>query len=288
MVSTLALLVALGFSADATVAPKGGMAEDFIAVSDIRPEFEVPPVMGVDAHGSSGVRYDADSGVLSWVIEYTGLTSTPSGAHIHGPATPDNNADIIVDLLANSPSAESPIVGSVMIDATTAAIIASDLSYINLHTTANSSGEARGQQILLGDETFEASLDPDQESHEVVDADDATGRAVFRYDLDRDRLSWVIDYSGLTDTPTGGHIHAPADPGVNAGVVLDLLVNSQGSESPIVGRITGPDPELLGFMFAQRGYVNLHTPTNSAGEVRGQLAPIVFTDGFEGEPLPSR
>ena len=254
---------------------------DFTAVADIRPEFENPPVMGVDAHGSAGFRYVAATGELSWTIEYEGLTSTPNGVHIHGPADPDQNAAIIVNLLVNSDSADSPIVGSVMISETNAETIFQGLSYVNLHTAANGGGEARGQLVIVGDETYETAMDPTQENHGVMGADGASGTAVFDYDLDSDTLSWVIEYQGMTATPTGGHIHAPADIGANAGIVLNLLANSASAESPIIGSIDAPTPALLGMIFAGRSYVNLHTPMNGAGEIRGQLATIIYADGFE-------
>ena len=85
----------------------------------------------------------------------------------------------------------------------------------------------------------------------------------------------------MTEDPTGGHIHGPAEPGVNAGVVLNLLANSNGSASPIIGSIEAPGFDLLGMMYGRRGYVNLHTPTNGSGEIRGLILPTVFMDGFE-------
>lgn len=255
---------------------------DFDAVSHLGPEFEVPPVAGVDAHGSAGLSYNAATGELSWEIEYVGMTATPTSGHIHGPALEHEVNGVLLDLLGNSSSATSPIIGSAVIPVETAESIVIGETYINLHTPSNGGGEIRGQiYAAVESGRLEGSLDTDQEVGIVTGAESATGVVVMDFDPELNTLNWLIRFQDMSGPLTGGHIHAPAEPGVNASVKLDLLANSSGSTSPIRGSIPDPDPSLLGYFFAERAYVNLHTSTNSAGELRAQIASIVYLDGFE-------
>jgi hypothetical protein len=78
-------------------------------------------------------------------------------------------------------------------------------------------------------------------------------------------LNWTVTYSGLT--PTAGHIHGPAAPGANAGVLVPF---TGGLVSPIKGSATLTDAQISD-LEAGRTYVNLHTADNKGGEIRGQL-----------------
>ena len=46
------------------------------------------------------------------------------------------------------------------------------------------------------------------------------GTATASLDTTTKLLSWTVDYSGLSGPATAAHIHGPADPGANAGIVV--------------------------------------------------------------------
>ena len=73
---------------------------------------EIPPV-NTPATGFGEVRYDTDTNILSVMMNWSGLTSISTMAHIHCcVATPPGNAGIAIDLwLADSPR---PVSGSYM------------------------------------------------------------------------------------------------------------------------------------------------------------------------------
>ena len=79
-------------------------------------------------------------------------------------------------------------------------------------------------------------------------------------------VAWQLSFSGLTGNAVAAHIHqgAPGSPGT---VVLALCGPCQ---SPMSG--TGDLTQAaLDALEAGNAYVNVHTPTNGAGEIRGQL-----------------
>ena len=80
-------------------------------------------------------------------------------------------------------------------------------------------------------------------------------------------LTWTGEYSGLSGPATAAHIHGPADPGKDAGVVVPFT----GSlVSPIKGSATLTDAQIAQ-LEAGKWYVNIHTAANKDGEIRGQL-----------------
>jgi hypothetical protein len=100
-------------------------------------------------------------------------------------------------------------------------------------------------------------------------ASPGTADAEVRYEPKTSLVHWRVTYSGLSGPVTGAHIHGPAGPGQNAGVLIPF---GNLNASPITGqaRIT---PEQLGQLSSGQWYVNLHTARNPGGEIRGQLRP---------------
>jgi hypothetical protein len=119
-------------------------------------------------------------------------------------------------------------------------------------------GAARADQI-----NFKADLSGASEVPPVTTA--AKGTATASLDTATKTLTWTVTYSGLT--PTAGHIHGPAAPGVNAGVLVPF---SGGMASPIKGSATLTDAQISD-LEGGRTYINLHTAENKGGEIRGQL-----------------
>jgi hypothetical protein len=93
-----------------------------------------------------------------------------------------------------------------------------------------------------------------------------TGQGTFTYDTETKQLRFTVTYRGLTGPATAGHIHGPAAPGTNAGVVVPFAV----PEAPITGTATLTDTQAAALL-AGRMYVNIHTEANKSGEIRGQI-----------------
>ena len=93
------------------------------------------------------------------------------------------------------------------------------------------------------------------------------GMATASLDTTTKTLTWTVDYSGLSGPATAAHIHGPADPGANAGIVVPFSGNLA---SPIKGSATLTDAQIAQ-LEAGKWYVNIHTEANKPGEIRGQL-----------------
>jgi len=109
----------------------------------------------------------------------------------------------------------------------------------------------------------------------------ATGTAEFTYVADLATLFYRIDVGSL-DSVTLAHIHAPADTGSNAGVVLNLFLGPtkgpgfSGTLAQGVGGDLGAPAgmtmdSLLVLLRNGHAYVNVHTRAHPAGEIRGQV-----------------
>ena len=109
----------------------------------------------------------------------------------------------------------------------------------------------------------------------------ATGTATFEYVSDLKTLFYRVDVAGI-DSVIAAHIHAPADTGGTAGVVLNLFLGPTkglaftGTLAQGVGGGLGAPAgmtldSLLVLLGNGNAYVNVHTRLHPAGEIRGQV-----------------
>ncbi|WFU27899.1 CHRD domain-containing protein [Bradyrhizobium sp. CB1717] len=114
-------------------------------------------------------------------------------------------------------------------------------------------------------EKLKATLDG--KSEVPANTSSATGTAELDYDAASKKLSWTVNYSGLSGPATAAHFHGPAEAGKNAGVAVPI---ANAGSSPVKGEATLTDAQaadLLGGKY----YINIHTAANPGGEIRGQV-----------------
>jgi CHRD domain len=82
-------------------------------------------------------------------------------------------------------------------------------------------------------------------------------------------MTWRLEFSNLSGNAIAAHIHVAAR-GVPGPVRVPLC-------APCTSGMTGTaniDPTVLDAIQTDRAYVNVHTPTNPAGEIRDQVSSV--------------
>src|SRR5262249_37601316 len=103
----------------------------------------VPPVVPAGT-GMVDLTYDPTTRMLSWTLTYSGLSSSATMAHFHGPAEPGSNAPVLVSLTKEGSPLESPINGEATLTPDQARQFEASDWYIDIHTQAHPDGEIRG------------------------------------------------------------------------------------------------------------------------------------------------
>ncbi|HET9716514.1 MAG TPA: CHRD domain-containing protein [Pseudolabrys sp.] len=93
-----------------------------------------------------------------------------------------------------------------------------------------------------------------------------SGSVTATFDTASKQLSWKGSVSGLSGPATAAHFHA-GEAGKNGAVVLPITGADTGS---FAGTATLTDPQANDLL-AGKWYVNIHTQSHKAGEIRGQL-----------------
>ena len=239
-------------------------------------------VVGATPCGKGVVTYRADSNLLKWHATFAGLTGSPTKMHFHGPAMPGEATGVDLGIGDFDDDSSS---GSAVLSAEQAADMRTGFWYLNIHTAANPAGEIRGQvPAQEGISAFEFPLTPAQAVNDVVGLDSSfgfgsrinpRGDALVTFNSRSNLLEWSINYSGLTGPPSAMHFHGPAAPGVATGVDLGISVFDESSS--LGSAIITDEQEVL--LTTGLWYLNIHTATNRAGEIRGQVISEVL-DGM--------
>ncbi len=102
---------------------------------------EVPPTTS-QGTGTFAASLDTSSKVLTYTLNFQGLTGPATAAHIHGPAAKGANAGVVTPLGTANPT--SPVTGTATLTPEQIKDLRSGKYYVNVHTDANKSGEIRG------------------------------------------------------------------------------------------------------------------------------------------------
>lgn len=133
--------------------------------------------------------------------------------------------------------------------------------FLTLTTIQNPDGEIRGKAVQL-ETSFKAEMDGEETIPPVITNAKGTGEFVFN--AETAELHYRVEHT--VQSPTGAHLHGPADITKNAGV----LVEFPSAASPITGKVKleGRQIEAL---TNQLMYLQIHSEANPNGEIRGQV-----------------
>jgi glucose/arabinose dehydrogenase len=134
----------------------------------------------------------------------------------------------------------------------------------NLYVVSLSNGAV--YEVFAHPTLFVANLDGSQETppHAV----DAKGTATLLLDKDETTARVSLRFRGLSSSETAAHIHAPAAAGQTAPPAFDL---PSGNFEDFQITLT---PQQVSDLKAGLFYVNVHSTTFPAGEIRGQFGAV--------------
>jgi len=224
------------------------------------------PATGSSARGSAAVTIDRST--LSMRLQANVLGADDStGAHIHDGYA-GSSGSIIVPLEKDPTDPTRWSASGVTLTTDQLDALSVGRLYVNVHTPANPGGEIRGQLLPSGVQVVFSQLSGDQEVPSVASA--GSGTAATTVDRRQARVTIHVHASGLDDA-TASHIHR-AERGSNGPVIVPL---AQDSSAPghWFAEDTPVTAEQLADFDASLWYVNVHTPANPSGEIRGQIEP---------------
>ena len=267
-----------------------------VVTSQLAGENQVPPV-ATPAGGEVTATLTGTTLVVAGFFD--GLTSdltevAGSSAHIHHAAAGENGP-IVENLTVVSPGARSgTVAGTLTLTAEQVERFEAGEYYVNIHTSDHPQGELRAQlaadaptfaQVMR---VFDATLTPDNEPHDVTSDAGGSTTGVLRDDGTLTVSGTFEDLgSPLFDVGDVGpaHVHEGAF-GVAGPVAFPLdVVPDDGDLAGRFGGTTAFTPEQIDALLAGGYYVNIHSETYEAGEIRGQLFPstVEATATLEGD-----
>ncbi len=225
---------------------------------------EVPAVTG-SGIGIASLLFNPTRDTLCINITFNGLSTAPSGFHIHQGAI-GVNGPVLLDL--SSFIVGNRLVATITGTALTTALksnLLNGLTYLNAHTTANPGGEIRGQISLESDMAYSGVMSGAQQVPAITTS--ANGWAVFNVSKHLGQVKFYVVANGLSGAITGAHLHSGAT-GSNGAVIQDLASFISGNT--ITGSFT-PNAGVVASLMAGTVYLNIHTSANPGGEIRAQL-----------------
>jgi hypothetical protein len=98
------------------------------------------------------------------------------------------------------------------------------------------------------------------------------GRCMVTLNLAQTQITEVsCQFDGLSSGVISGHIHGPAAPGTNAGVLFDLTPPTGVTSGTFTRGPFTLTADQLTLLRTKRLYVNIHTTNFQGGEIRGQI-----------------
>jgi CHRD domain/Secretion system C-terminal sorting domain len=258
---------AIYFNVHTTLNPNGEMRGQVIIENDLlfagvmHGGDEVPAVTTTGL-GLGSFVLSASETKLEYKVLVTGLSGPITAAHLHyGPA---GKAGPVVYPLSFSGNTLS---GTLDVNAAFIDSLFNDLVYVNVHTTANPNGEIRSALGFVDQVAFDAFANGSGETAPTNSPGKAL--AIGWLDPTLDTLNYLVLYDSIV--PNAAHFHIGAK-GVNGGIIIPF--------TPIVGTPAfvgraGVKPDTLSKLIKGEVYLNLHTPANPGGEIRGQTSSVI-------------
>lgn len=195
---------------------------------------------------------------IAWDSSLTGV----SAAHIHGPAMPGSAAGVIIGLEVNAAGTMANVTAALP-GSWNMTAFTSGMYYFNVHTSTYPNGAIRGQ-IFAATNWWASALN----GNNIVPMPSTPSMAMGKGGCTlaaSGSLSCMINYYNLADA-TVAHVHGPAFPNGNAGVLITLT--KDGSTFSGNGMLTMDQTMMLAL---GQFYLVVHSTAMPNGAIRGPL-----------------
>lgn len=122
----------------------------------------------------------------------------------------------------------------------------------------------------INDDTYAVSGDASGSQENPAVTTSGTATLSGTYNASSNKLDYTINWTGISGTATMIHFHAPASVGVNASVITDLTISTNGISGQSKGSVTLSETEES-YLLSGQVYYNIHTLQYPDGEIRGQV-----------------
>jgi CHRD domain/Bacterial Ig domain len=242
---------------------------------------ETFPLPTSTASGTGELTFDLINGSVTGGVNITGITATL--AHIHrgyaGTAGP-----VIVNFVRSptDPTRWEPQAGG-MLTADQITELMTGKLYVNVHSAAYPQGEIRGQIQPDNIDVVTSVMNGSAVVPAVTTA--ASGIAAATLDSLAGNATVHVNATGVDDA-TEAHVHKAAAGANNATAFISLSKDAAnlGHWSTEAQPITASDRTDFN---ANGWYVDIHTPANTAGAIRGQLSPTAVAPPPPSPPPPA-
>jgi len=274
-------LLAAGLYLNAhTAAHPGGelraqiLPQDFALVfAPLSGKNEVPGVDTV-AGGRAAVTLNTATGAMVVQAQVEGLDGA-TAAHVHDGFAGENGP-VLVGLTQDVGDPGHWFIDNGMLSAAGIDGFLAGGLYVNVHSPANPGGEVRGQIIPEGIELLVTELSGEQEVPAVASA--ASGSAYLTHDTVGGLVTINVRTQNLPDA-SASHLHG-AYGGLNGTVEIGLTQDGSDPSRWFI-EAQALSAAQAAALAAGATYMNVHTPANPGGEIRGQVIPdgILFATG---------
>lgn len=245
---------------------------------------ETFPLPTSTASGSGELTFNLINGGVTGGVTVTGITATL--AHIHrgyaGTAGP-----VIVNFVQNASNAApnsmrwEPQAGGTLTADQISDLLIGKL-YVNVHSAAYPQGEIRGQIQPDNIDVVITTMNGSAVAPPVTTT--AAGVAATTVDAQASNATVHVNSTGVDDG-NEAHVHKAAAGATNATALFALTkdTTAPGHWAAELQAITAADRTDFN---ANGWYVDIHTPANPAGAIRGQISPTTAPPAPPAPPSP--